>query len=335
MAPEFVEISSAGATATICTRGGVVTAWTVPASEGSFGVIDGYQSVEEVEEGDGARAALLAPWSNRIREAKYTWEGTDFDLGPDSDGVREGLHGLFLDRDFEVVSQQGCAVELVASIGEDELATSYEQGIAYPCALELRVRYELARRHQSYALSGVVKVTNRSSKIAPIGLGWHPYIRYDGPREGAYITMPARTQIEVDEALIPPYGARAFQPADHYDPVRGELVLDNLFDLDTAFTDLTSETGSEATCSATLHHGSGATTTLTAGISGSGNRGSGLFHVFTGEPLVHRAGESVALEFCQFMTDAYNRPELAHELAVEPNASATMNLELTHTLPQK
>ncbi|WP_297554708.1 hypothetical protein [uncultured Actinomyces sp.] len=332
---EFVEIQAGESTATFCTRGGVITSWVVPAGRQSFDVIDGYQSTEEAAEANGARAALLAPWSNRIEDSKYSWQGINFDLGPDKEGVREGLHGLFLDRIFEVSGTGPGWITMSAEIGEDELAISYADGVAYPCPLSLQVRYEIAHTLGSWQLNMRLAATNRGTIPAPIGLGWHPYLRYDGPLEGASITMPARSQILTDDALIPLEGAEAFAPAPTFDPNSGLLRLDDLRGMDTAFTDLTVSTGGEATSTATLHHASGATTQLRAAIAGSGARGYGLFHVFTGEPLKHRPCEAVALEFCQFMTNAYNRPEFTEELLVEPNKSAVMNLSLIHTPHQK
>ena len=43
----------------------------------------------------------MAPWSNRIQNARYTWMGQEYDLGPAPDGSREANHGLMLNTDFE------------------------------------------------------------------------------------------------------------------------------------------------------------------------------------------------------------------------------------------
>lgn len=332
---EFVEIQAGESTATFCTRGGLITSWVVPAGERRFDVIDGYQNAEEVEERNGARSALLAPWSNRIRDAKYSWQGENFDLGPDKDGIREGLHGLFLDRTFEVIGTGPGWITMSAEVRQDELANSFEDGVAYPCPVSLQVRYEIAQTPAGWQLNMRLAATNRGTTPAPIGLGWHPYVRYDGGREGAYLTMQARTEIMTNDALIPFEGDEAFAPAPTFDPNKGVLVLDDLSGMDKAFTDLTVSTGGEATSVATLHHPSGATTQLKAAVSGSGARGFGIFHLFTGEALKHRQCEALALEYCQFMTNAYNRPEFTKELLVEPNKSAVMNVSLIHTPHQK
>ena len=51
---------------------------------------------------------LLFPFPNRIRQAKYSWDGRDFDLsgdkvGHDPDG--NAIHGFCLDRPWRIVSR--------------------------------------------------------------------------------------------------------------------------------------------------------------------------------------------------------------------------------------
>ncbi|MDO5048810.1 MAG: hypothetical protein Q4D87_02880 [Actinomycetaceae bacterium] len=333
---EYHSISNKGSTATISLKGGVVTSWTVPSGEVAFDVIDGYATDEEVTEGNGARSAILAPWSNRIRDSRYQWNGVSYDLGPDEDGVRDGLHGLFVGRDFQLIEAGPNWALLQSEVGADELGESYEEGkLAYPAALKVTVRYQLDFLQQRWQLGIRVNVQNLGSEVAPIALGWHPYIRYDGPRAQSSITMRARTQVRIDEGKIPLDGPEAFEPAEGWDEESGVLTLSAPQDLDRAYTDLTTTTGVEATSSAFLNHASGATTEVRASVAGSGKRGSGVFHVFTGEGLAHRVRESVAIEFCRFMPNIMNRPEFAQEISVEPNKSRTMDVYLIHTPPQK
>ncbi|MDO5728080.1 MAG: hypothetical protein Q4P71_00455 [Actinomycetaceae bacterium] len=320
MAIDDFTITLNGAYATICARGAVVTSWVVPTPE-TFNVIDGYASQEEVDEADGCRSAVLAPWSNRISDARFTYRGVEYDFGVGDNGEREALHGLVLDHDFTVTARSEHAITLETTI-EDE---------NYPQPVRVSVTYELSTRSGSWALRTRISGHNLGAGPTPIGLGWHPYIRYDGPRENAYVTVPARTVIRTDERLIPLDGAEAFERLESFDPVSGLATIQPLEQLDTAHSDLTASQGEEAVITATLHHGSGATTDLIATAPATVNKASGIIHLFTGEPLAHRAGESLAFEYCQFMTNAFNRVECARHIDVGAGDTRTMTVTLVHT----
>lgn len=333
---EYYTIELNGSSATIASRGAVVTSWKVPSEGSTHEVLDGYQNDEELFEVAGSRNSVLAPWSNRIEDSRYSWDGVDYDLGPDKNGVRDGLHGLMERRDFEVVYKDEDSIVLETIIDASELGTSADEGaLAYPVPLKVTVKYELGQSLHKWSLNLRLNAQNLGDKPAPIGLGWHPYIRYDGDRDSANITVRARTRIAVDQNLIPLKGEEAFEATESFDPMTGVATISNLHDLDSAFTDLTVGTGDEAYVSATLHHASGATTELKAANALPLKRGIGIFHVFTGEPLDQRPGEAVALEYCQFMADAFNRAECQEDLPVAPRSSRVMRASLIHTPPQQ
>lgn len=320
MGMEDYTIELAGATATVCSRGAVLTSWIIPTGQ-PFNVIDGYQSRDEVEEADGCRNAILVPWSNRIADARYTHGGVEYDLGADEDGRREALHGLVTEADFVLLERSESSVTLATVIDSDK----------YPQRVRVVVTYELGQRAESWILTTRVKGYNLGAEPTPMGLGWHPYIRYDGPREEAYVTLPARTVIRTDDALIPLEGADAFAPLETYDPVAGVATVQPLENLDTAFSELTATQGEEALVTATLHHGSGATTEMIATAPASLTKATGIIHLFTGEVLSNRPAESLAFEYCQFMTDAFNRPECREQLDVGPGDTRSMTVTLIHT----
>lgn len=317
---EEYTIERGGAKATVCSRGAVVTSWVIPTAP-PFNIIDGYRSRDEVEEGDGCRSAILAPWSNRIADARYTHADIEYDLGTDEDGRREALHGLVTEADFTVVDQSHSAISLATVIDAD----------TYPHRVRIVVTYELGQRADSWILTTRIKGYNLGTGPTPMGLGWHPYICYDGPRDQAYVTLPARTTIRTDDSLIPLEGDLAFASLETYDPVTGLATIKPLENLDTAFSDLTATPGEEALVTATLHHGSGAKTTMVATAPASFTKASGIVHLFTGEVLENRPGESLAFEYCQFMTDAFNRAECRDQLEVGPGDTRSMTVSLIHT----
>ena len=200
------------------------------------------------------------------------WNGVEYDLGPDKNGLREGLHGLFVGRDFKLVEADSNSIVLESEITKKELGTTYHYGkLAYPVPLKARVTYQLDYLQKRWELSMRLSVQNLGDEVAPIALGWHPYIRYDGPREDAFITMRGRTRVRVDHNKIPVDGAPTFEPSDNFDPETGILTLKPLEGRDRAFTDLTASTG--GSWCRHLHHRR-CSHRGEAAVSGSGRRGA-------------------------------------------------------------
>lgn len=324
---EYFTIEANGSQAVISSRGAVVTRWTVPISDsdgqpcGQVEVLDGYRDENELAVFDGYRGALLAPWSNRIRDARYRHGERSYDCGPDTDGKREALHGLVAKADFKLVRSETDSVVLCTEVRSE----------AYPEPLTVTVEYRLEQSLHSWELFMRLNCTNDGTAPAPVCLGWHPYIRLDGPREGAWLSVPARTRIATDDSLIPLPGSAAFLPFEGFDPDSGQARIELSEQLDTAFTDLTMQPGERAHITATLHHTSGATTQVIAQSSNPLSTGIGIFHIFTGECLNERAGEAVAVEYCQCMTDAYNRTECEPVLDLEPGSARDLTVSIRHT----
>lgn len=310
-----------GSVVEVGSRGGVALSWRVPSPQGpDTEVLDGYRGAEERRGGDGARQALLAPWSNRIRGARYSWGGRDWDLGPAADGTREALHGLALEAGFELVEQTDACLRLRTTLSHPD----------YPVPVRLHATYELGHTRRGdgtdeWSLHLTLEARNLGHVDAPVGLGWHPYVRWMGGREGARVHVPAHLHVDTDEALIPLPGDAAFSEVED-----GAVGIISPAGLDDAWTGLSTRDG---IVSVTLDHPSGARTVLEA-ETGRGTLlpGIGIVQLFTGEPLVHRPGRSLAMEYCQFMTDAVNRPELHDALRLAPGEARTLRARLVQTL---
>ncbi len=323
-----------GSVAEIGSRGGIVLSWTVPGADGrAVEVVAGYRDSAERRRGEGARQGLLVPWSNRIKDARYTWEGREHDFGPAADGSREARHGLGLETGFELVEQTDACLVLRTTLTDP----------AYPVPVAVRVTYSLGHdlavaRPEEWSLSMTLEARNLGEVDAPIGLGWHPYIRWSAGSEGAHVSVPARLHVDTDAALIPLSGARAFSPVTSGKPAGTEpLLLISPEGLDDAWTGLETHDG---IVTVEVDHPDGAATRLEAdtrldGMVGTPDTdlpGIGIIQLFTGESLAHRGSEAIAVEYCQFMTDAFNRPQLVDALRVGPGQTRSMHARLVHTL---
>ena len=97
--------------------------------------------------------------------------------------------------------------------------------------------------------------------------------------------------------------------------------------LDDAWTDLVAE--DDGIIRTVLSSPTGSTMTLEQRTA-TETPGVGVVQVFTGEGLVHRARESVALEPCQLMTDAFNRDEGVQEVPLAPGATRLLDAALIY-----
>lgn len=121
--------------------------------------------VEPFELGSPARyrGDLLAPWSNRIRDGKYSIENKTY-VAPINEVNRQtSLHGLVNNLVWNVKDKSDKYVELEVELSES---------VAYPSSLLFKVRYELSNR----GLGIEIQATNSGSRRAPYGVSIHPYL---------------------------------------------------------------------------------------------------------------------------------------------------------------
>lgn len=288
-------------TAAISPHGATLLSWQVGGQE----LIDGYETEAEFAAYDGMRSALLAPWSNRIDDARYTWAGCEYDLGPAADGSRQALHGLVYQVDWSVLHSGENTVTYQVTVGGLE---------AYPWRVKAEATYTLGRTEAGHAaLELALSCKNLSDSPAPVGLGWHPYFRL-GPVDECRAEIPADLQINPNEVLIPLEGPQAFSPKTLPAEIGSQII-------DLAFTQL-SPTPARL-------QGPAGTIEMTSTIAAPGGPGicppgEGIWHLFTADTLAFRPRTSIALEPCEFMTNAFNRPEHAPALALAPGKVSTL-----------
>lgn len=319
--------------AQVSSLGGVITSWEVERGDGGCELIDGYADAAEHAGLHGYRNAVLAPWSNRIRQARFDFGGYACDLGEDADGVREALHGLISGCEFREVSADADRVCLACEIAPSE---------GYPFRVEVRVTYRLVGTDGRHRLELDIEARNAGDEEAPVTLGWHPYLRHLGAANEARVRLPGRTLVRTDEANVPLPGDAAFVAladvasgvaqleGDCRDLVYadGDLLLIGPANLDHAVTDLRPD--DDGWVRASLTHADGSRVSVEF-LPAECTRGVGIFHVFTGEVLPERAGEALALEPCLAMTDAFNRDECAHWVGLAPGATRILRAGLEFT----
>jgi aldose 1-epimerase len=290
----------------IAARGACVLGIEVTCDGVLHSLTDGYRNADELATRSGSRFAVMAPFANRIADARYVFDGVAHDLTPGAPAPRGIRHGFVRDSEFSIVEQR--ADEHAATV---TFATAIEPGMhpGYPFALALDVRYTLAADGLTLAAS----MRNTGATAAPCFFGWHPYFRLgDTPIDGWELQIPAACVIRTDADSIPLADAAARVPLIELPQLgfRQPRAIGTQR-LDHAFAELQPDADGRAR------------TRLRDRASGLGVavwQESGVLLAFTADTVSRGVRRSVALEPMASLADAFNRSDCAGAIRLEPGA---------------
>lgn len=117
-----------------------------------------------------ASSFVLAPYSNRIENGHFTFQGQEYQL---DNAARHASHGDVRGRAWQVEEQS--ATKIVCSIDARTIPD-----INWPWPFAATLTYQLQGREFSSELT----VTNLGETAMPAGLGWHPYYSRALTRQG-------------------------------------------------------------------------------------------------------------------------------------------------------
>ncbi len=129
----------------------------------------------------------LLPYSNRIGNRQFNWQGKHYRIQRNFDSSLHSLHGVGWLRSWQVLEQDATHLTLgYEHVSDDHWPFAFA---AYQCIsltpgalrLELRLR-------------------NTDRLEQPSGLGWHPYFLR---RESSHLTMDVEKRWETDAQLLP------------------------------------------------------------------------------------------------------------------------------------
>lgn len=165
--------------------------------------------------------AILAPWPNRLRDGRYTFDGRSYQAPITEVDRQNALHGLVMWERWSLLD----ATTNQLSLGLDTVPVR-----GYPWQLELVAAYTL----EGTTLTIEVDATNLSDTAAPYGVGFHPWLSPGpGSLDDAVLRLDAASWVATDERLLP---AEVLPVPEHFD-FRTERVL-AATDLDDAFVDV-------------------------------------------------------------------------------------------------
>ena len=171
--------------------------------------------------------AVLAPWPNRLRDGRYTFDGQGYQVPISEPPLGTALHGLVMWQRWQVLEPTDDAHAAGQAV---TLQLRLAPGGGYPFDLLMTVTYRLTPDGLHITATG----TNLGSAAAPYGIGFHPWLSPGGaPLDECTVRLDAGTRVTVDERLLPTGSEPA---AGDYD-LRVERSLRGI-DLDDAYVDV-------------------------------------------------------------------------------------------------
>lgn len=108
----------------------------------------------------------LVPYSNRIAQGRFAWQGRPYQLALNFDDSPHPLHGVGWLSRWDVEARQG-----PSGPAEVALTLVHRADDGWPFDFTARQLFQLGPTSLRCELS----VTNTDPRAAPVGLGWHPY----------------------------------------------------------------------------------------------------------------------------------------------------------------
>lgn len=246
---------------------------------GGVDVLDGFGADQICPASAGQ---ILAPWPNRIRDGRYQFTGTAYQLTLTEPARHNAIHGLVNWSRWHATASSA-----------EHLTLEYDLPAqpGYPWTLAMRTTWSLGAN----GLRAEHSATNLAATPCPFGFSVHPYVYLPGvPVAELLLHVPARNRLLLDGRMLPIGAARvAGTEFDFSEPRRiGGLVLD------VAFGDVQRDPdgGSAVTLS----------TSDGRGVRVWADPGFGWWQVFTADTLGgERYRRSVAVEPMTCPPDAF------------------------------
>ena len=151
-----------------------------------------------VEGAFGCGSFPLVPYSNRIGEGKFSWQGQDYSLARNFLPEPHAIHGVGFDRPWSV---------LACDDRSATLSLTHLPGSGWPWAFRALQHYTLT----DDSLCIDMEVVNLAPLAVPLAFGHHPYF----PRDGAKLRFKAQQVWLSDDSGLPALPVKPFEKYDY------------------------------------------------------------------------------------------------------------------------
>ncbi|WP_396667494.1 aldose 1-epimerase family protein [Microbacterium sp. R86528] len=134
---------------------------------------------------------VLAPWPNRVKDARWLLNGSVQQLDVTDASRASAIHGLLRNTAYSVRERDDRSLTLAATVFPQH---------GWPFTLDTWVTYAL----ENDGISVTHGATNHSAASAPWAVGAHPYFRVgENPTDELTVRIAGDTRLELDDRLNP------------------------------------------------------------------------------------------------------------------------------------
>lgn len=196
-------------------------------------LLDGIKSKEDFEKNGSYKSSILAPFPNRLKEGKFTFQEKIYQFPINDTAFNNAIHGIDTSSGFELIKEEaGSSLNL-------SLEYKYDGSKDY-FPFPYLIRYDV--RIDSYKCQIGFEIQNTGSTQAPLGIGWHPYFTLGQTIDDCGLCIPKCKKIELDDSMIPTGKSSPFKEYTKCKPLK-ETNFDTAFviEKDTDFTSVVLE----------------------------------------------------------------------------------------------
>jgi aldose 1-epimerase len=164
----------------------------------------------------------LVPYSNRIRDARLSFNGQTFPLTRNFGDSPHSIHGVGWQRPWRIEAATPTRATLAL-----EHTASDDAAPAWPWSFCARQTFDLAGDEVHACLTMTLTIANAGDSAFPYGLGWHPFF----PRDPTTTLQFGATSVWRNDVTELPVERIAAQSAWSFrDPAPlGDATIDNVF----------------------------------------------------------------------------------------------------------
>lgn len=166
--------------------------------------------------------SVLAPWPNRIKDGKYSFNHEMFELPINEKTKNNALHGLVAHSDWQPIGGSESSITLEHILDMPKI---------YPGKLKLGIKYEFIDNFLEIKITAL----NIGNKKAPYGVSIHTYLvaGKNTKNNQLFLQLPSSEFMQVDLARLLPLGIEKVDSTEF--DFRKSKQISNLF-IDHAFT---------------------------------------------------------------------------------------------------
>lgn len=158
--------------------------------------LNGHKIIKDLsplEYGNTYASSILFPFANRIKDGRYTFNGTLYQLEQNQREEQNALHGFVYDKTFDILEIN--STKEFASVKLVYIESSKTKGFPFTFIIEVDYMFYEDKVELS------VSVKNTSDEVFPFTLGWHPYFT-SANLYNSSIAMESNKKLDIGERNI-------------------------------------------------------------------------------------------------------------------------------------